>query len=358
MITATAAESPVNYLNHQSTLASWLLTKDHKRIGLMYMVVVTIAFIIGAFFAALIRAELATPAGDLLSSDVYNRVFTMHGVAMVFFVLIPAVPAILGNFVLPLMLGARDVAFPKLNLLSWYIFVLGLLFTISAMIYGGVDTGWTFYPPYSTEGSNSNVLLAGIGVFITGFSSILTGLNFMVTIHRMRAPGLTWFRLPLFIWALYATSIVIMLATPVITMTLLLVAIERVLHLGFFDPRLGGDPVLFQHLFWFYSHPAVYIMILPPMGVISEVIACFSRKNVFGYSFVAFSSLAIAIFGCLVWAHHLFGAGISPYSALIFSFLTYAVAIPSAVKVFNWTATLYLGAIWWKSPMMWVFGFI
>ena len=357
MIT-TVAESPVNYLNHQTTLASWLLTKDHKRIGLMYMVVVTIAFIIGAVFAALIRTELATPAGDLVSSDMYNRLFTMHGVAMVFFVLIPAVPAILGNFVLPLMIGAKDVAFPRLNLLSWYVFVIGLCVTLFAMAYGGVDTGWTFYPPYSTDGSNSNVLAAGIGVFITGFSSILTGLNFMVTIHRMRAPGLTWFRLPLFVWAVYSTALVMVLGTPVIAITVAMVAAERALHLGFFDPKLGGDPVLFQHLFWFYSHPAVYIMILPPMGVISETIACFSRKNVFGYSFVAFSSLAIAIFGFLVWAHHLFVAGISPYSAMVFSFLTFAVAIPSAVKTFNWTATLYRGAIWWKSPMMWTFGFM
>jgi len=354
----TLAESPVNYLNHRTTVASWLLTKDHKRIGLLYMVTVTIAFIIGAFFAGAIRMELATPGGDLVSSDTYNRLFTMHGVAMVFFVLIPAVPAILGNFVLPLMLGTKDVAFPKLNLLSWYIFVVGLIFTLGAMVYGGIDTGWTFYPPYSTEGSQSNVLLAGIGVFITGFSSILTGLNFMVTIHRMRAPGLTWFRLPLFVWALYSTSLIQVLGTPVVAITVLMLAIERALGFGIFDPRLGGDPVLFQHLFWFYSHPAVYIMILPPMGVISEVIACFSRKNVFGYSFVAFSSLAIAIFGFLVWAHHLFVAGISPYSAMVFSFLTFAVAIPSAVKTFNWTATLYRGAIWWKAPMIWVFGFI
>jgi cytochrome c oxidase subunit I len=351
-------ESPVNYLNVRHGVASWLFTKDHKRIGLMYMVVVTIAFILGAIFAGLIRMELATPEGDLVSSDTYNKLFTMHGVAMVFFVLIPVVPAILGNFVLPLQLGAKDVAFPKLNLLSWYIFVIGLVFTLVAMVTGGVDTGWTFYPPYSTEGSTSNVLLAGIGVFITGFSSILTGLNFMVTIHRMRAPGLTWFRLPLFVWALYATSLVQVLGTPVIAITVAMVAVERAFGLGFFDPRLGGDPVLFQHLFWFYSHPAVYIMILPPMGVISEVLACFSRKNVFGYSFVAFSSLAIAVFGFLVWAHHLFVAGISPYSAMVFSFLTFAVAIPSAVKTFNWTATLYRGAIWLKAPMIWVFGFL
>ena len=354
----TLAESPVNYLNVKTTLASWLFTKDHKRIGLLYRFVVTLAFIIGAIFAALIRLELATPAGDLVSSDTYNKLFTMHGVAMVFFVLIPAVPAILGNFVLPLQIGAKDVAFPKLNLLSWYIFVFGLIVTLTAMVTGGVDTGWTFYPPYSSRASESNVLLAGVGVFITGFSSILTGLNFMVTIHRMRAPGMTWFRLPLFIWAIYSTSLVQVLGTPVIAITVLMVAIERGLGFGLFDPRLGGDPVLFQHLFWFYSHPAVYIMILPPMGVISEVIACFSRKNVFGYSFVAFSSLAIAVFGFLVWAHHLFVAGISPYSAMVFSFLTFAVAIPSAVKTFNWTATLYRGAIWWKSPLMFVYGFL
>src|SRR6186713_3610726 len=271
----TLAESPVNYLNHRHTVASWLLTKDHKRIGLLYMVVVTLAFLIGAVFAAAIRLELTTPEGDLVSSDTYNRLFTMHGVMMVFFVLIPAVPAILGNFILPLQLGAKDVAFTKLNLLSWYIFVIGFLFTVYAMVTGGVDTGWTFYTPYSSRASNTNVMMTGLGVFITGFSSILTGLNFMVTIHRMRAPGLTWFRLPLFVWALYSTSLVQILGTPVIAITVLALAIERFLHFGIFDPALGGDPVLFQHLFWFYSHPAVYIMILPPMGAISEVLACF-----------------------------------------------------------------------------------
>jgi len=353
----TAAEKP-NYLNAGHGIASWLLTKDHKRIGIMYLVVVGFAFALGGVFAALIRAELATPAGDLVSADTYNRLFTMHGVAMVFFVLIPAVPAILGNFAMPLMIGAKDVAFPRLNLMSWYIFVIGIVFTLYAMITGGVDTGWTFYTPYSSTASSSNVMATGLGVFIAGFSSILTGLNFMVTIHRMRAPGLTWFRLPLFVWALYATSIVQVLGTPVVAITVLMVALERFVGLGIFRPELGGDPVLFQHLFWFYSHPAVYIMILPPMGAISEVIACFSRKPVFGYSFVAFSSLAIAVFGFLVWAHHMFVAGISPYSALVFSILTFAVAVPSAVKTFNWAATMYKGAIWLKSPMIWVLGFI
>jgi cytochrome c oxidase subunit 1 len=348
----------VNYLNHDHGVASWLLTKDHKRIGILYLIVVALAFFLGAIFAAGVRMELTTPQGDLVSADTYNRLFTAHGVMMVFFVLVPVVPAILGNFAMPLMIGAKDVAFPKLNLLSWYVFVIGFLFTVAALVFGGVDTGWTFYTPYSSNASNSNVMLTGLGVFIAGFSSILTGLNFMVTIHRMRAPGMTWFRLPLFVWALYATALVQVLGTPVIAITVLMMALERALGFGIFDPRLGGDPVLFQHLFWFYSHPAVYIMILPPMGAISEVIACFSRKNVFGYSFVAFSSLAIAVFGFLVWAHHLFVAGISPYSAMVFSFLSFAVAIPSAVKTFNWTATLYQGAIWWKAPMMWVFGFI
>jgi len=348
----------VTYVNVRHSVASWLLTKDHKRIGILYLIVVSIAFLLGGIFAVGVRIELTTPQGDFVSADTYNRLFTMHGVFMVFFVLVPVVPAVLGNFAMPLMIGAKDVAFPRINLLSWYVFVTGFLFTLTAMVTGGVDTGWTFYTPYSSSASNSNVMLTGVGVFITGFSSILTGLNFMVTIHRMRAPGLTWFRLPLFVWAIYATSLVMILATPVIAITVGMMALERALGFGIFDPRLGGDPVLFQHLFWFYSHPAVYIMILPPMGVISEVIACFSRKNIFGYSFVAFSSLAIAVFGFLVWAHHLFVSGISPYSAMVFSFLSFAVAIPSAVKTFNWTATLYQGAIWWRAPMMWVFGFL
>jgi cytochrome c oxidase subunit I len=282
----------------------------------------------------------------------------MHGVIMVFFFLIPSIPATLGNFLIPIMVGAKDLAFPRINLLSWYIYILGGLFTIVAAATGGIDTGWTFYVPYSTAASNSHVILAGLGVFITGFSSILTGLNFVVTVHRMRAPGLTWFRLPLFVWSLYATSLIMILGTPVIAITVLLVAVERGLHLGIFDPALGGDPILFQHLFWFYSHPAVYIMILPAMGVISEIVQAFSRKNVFGYAFVAFSSLAIAIIGFLVWGHHLFVSGQSTYAGLVFSVLSMLVAIPSAVKVFNWTATIYKGSVSYESPMLYVFGFI
>ena len=356
--TTGLAMPPVNYLNIRHTLASWLLTKDHKRIALLYLVSVTAFFFLGGFFAVLIRLELTTPAGDLLSSDTYNKMFTMHGIVMVFFFLIPSIPAILGNFMIPMMIGAKDLAFPRINLLSWYIYMLGGVVTLYAVAVGGVDTGWTFYTPYSTRAATTNVVATGVGVFITGFSSILTGLNFIVTIHRMRAPGLTWFRLPLFVWAHYATSLIQILGTPVIAITVLLVAVERGFGFGIFDPALGGDPVLFQHLFWFYSHPAVYIMILPSMGVISEVIACFSRKNIFGYSFVAFSSLAIAVFGFLVWAHHMFVSGISPYAAMVFSFLSFAVAIPSAVKTFNWTATLYKGAIWWQSPLIYAFGFL
>jgi cytochrome c oxidase subunit I len=354
----TAVLPRENYLNSDYSLRSWLLTTDHKRICILYLVTISLFFAIGGAFAALIRLSLASPTGGLVSDETYNKLFTMHGIIMVFFFLVPSIPATLGNFLIPLMIGAKDVAFPKLNLASWYIFTTGGCFTLWALISGGVDTGWTFYTPFSTLSSNTNVSLAALGIFIAGFASILTGLNFMVTIHRMRAPGMTWFRMPLFLWSMYATSLIMVLGTPVLAITLLLVAAERLLHLGIFDPARGGDPVLFQHLFWFYSHPAVYIMIVPSMGVVSELIAAFSRKRVFGYTFVAFSSLAIAVFGFLVWGHHLFVAGLSIYSAMVFSLLSYVVAIPSAIKVFNWTATLYKGSISLATPMLYAFGFI
>ena len=348
----------LSYLKDGYGLKSWLLTRDHKRIALLYLVSITVFFVIGGLFAMLVRLELLTPAGDLLAAETYNKMFTMHGVVMVFFFLIPSIPAVLGNFLIPIMIGAKDLAFPRINLLSWYIYILGGAFTLYVALTGGVDTGWTFYTPYSTAAANSHVIAAALGVFITGFSSILTGLNFIVTIHRMRAPGLTWFRLPLFVWSHYATSLVMILGTPVIAITVLMVAAERALHLGIFDPALGGDPILFQHLFWFYSHPAVYIMILPAMGVISEIVQAFARKNIFGYSFVAFSSLAIAIIGFLVWGHHLFVAGQSVYAGMVFSFLSFLVAIPSAIKVFNWTATIYKGSVLLESPMLYAIGFI
>lgn len=347
-----------NYLNVKDTLKSWLLTGDHKRIAVLYLVSVTFFFAIGGLFAAAVRLELLTPQGDLFTSEMYNRAFTMHGVIMVFMFLIPAIPAILGNFLIPMMIGARDLAFPKINLASWYVYMFGGFFVLASMITGGVDTGWTFYTPYSTSFANSKVVLTGLGAFVIGFSSIMTGLNFIVTIHKMRAPGLNWFKLPLFVWAHYATSLIILLGTPVIAITVLLVALERIFHLGIFDPTLGGDPVLFQHLFWFYSHPAVYIMILPAMGVISEVIPCFSRKTIFGYNFIAYSSIAIAALGFFVWGHHLFVSGQSAYAGILFSFISFFVAIPSAVKTFNWTATLYKGSISYEPPMLYAFGFI
>ena len=356
---AVVAEEPrLHYLNESYGVRSWLLTTDHKRVGLLYLISLTGAFFVGGFFAVMLRLELLTPAGDLLQAETYNKFFTMHGVIMVFFFLVPSIPAVLGNFVLPLMIGARDVAFPRLNLASWYLYVLGASFTTYAVVSGGVDTGWTFYTPYSTMSSTTQVMPTAIGIFIVGFSSILTGLNFIVTIHRMRAPGLTWFRLPLFVWALYATSLIQVLATPVLAITVTLLGLERVLRVGIFDPAIGGDPVLFQHLFWFYSHPAVYIMILPGMGVISELVTCFSRKSIFGYTYVAFSSIAIAVFGFLVWGHHLFVAGQSVYAAMVFSLLSYLVAIPSAVKVFNWTATLHKGTIEFRTPLLYALGFI
>ncbi|MCC6293117.1 MAG: cbb3-type cytochrome c oxidase subunit I [Bryobacterales bacterium] len=346
-----------SYLTKGKGVMSWLLTKDHKRIGLLYLMSITAMSLLGGFFAALIRLELITPGGDLLSAESYNKAFTMHGVIMVFFVLIPATPAVLGNFMLPIMIGARDLALPRINLLSWYIFIIGACFTLYSMISGGVDTGWTFYTPYSSTYANSAVITAALGAFISGFSSILTGLNFIVTVHKMRAPGLTWFRLPLFVWGNYATALVQILGTPVVAMTILLVAMERLFGFSFFNPNTGGDPILFQHMFWFYSHPAVYLMILPAMGVISELVTCFSRKRVFGYSFIALSSVAIAVFGFLVWGHHLFVSGQSVYGGMVFSVLTFIVAIPSAIKVFNWTATLYKGSISYEAPMLYAFGF-
>lgn len=347
-----------HFLNVDYSAKSWLLTTDHKRIALLYLVSISLFFAIGGIYAMLIRLELLTPRGDLLTGDMYNRVFTMHGFIMIFFFLIPSIPATMGNFLIPLMIGAKDLAFPRLNLASWYVYTIGGAFTIAVLALGGVDTGWTFYTPYSSTYSNSYVILAAVGAFFAGFSSIFTGINFIVTIHKMRAPGLTWFRLPLFVWAHYATSLIMILGTPVVAITLLLVAIERLFRIGIFDPALGGDPILFQHMFWFYSHPAVYIMILPSMGVISELITCFSHRRIFGYNFVAFSSLAIAVIGFLVWGHHMFVSGQSIYAGMIFSILSYIVAIPSAIKVFNWTATLYKGQVSYDTPMLYALGFI
>jgi cytochrome c oxidase subunit I len=347
-----------NYLNTEYGIKSWLLTTDHKRIALLYLLTVTFFFFIGGFFALLIRLELLTPAGDLVQADTYNKLFTMHGQVMVFFFVIPGVPAVLGNFLLPIMIGAKDLAFPRINLLSWYLLVVGGCLMMYTILAGGVDTGWTFYTPLSTAFLNSHVVAAALAVFVAGFSSILTGLNFIVTTHRMRAPGMTWSRLPLFVWANYATAIIQVLGTPVLAITLLLVALDRVFHFGFFDPQKGGDPLLFQHLFWFYSHPAVYIMILPSMGVVSEIVTCFSRKRIFGYKFMALAVIGIAVLGFLVWAHHMFVAGISLYAGLIFSLLSYLVALPSAIKVFNWTATMYKGSISYATPMLYAFGFI
>jgi len=353
-----AVETKKNYLTEKEGLMSWLLTSDHKRIAILYLIAVVAFFFIGGLFAVLIRLELATPAGDLVDSNTYNKFFTMHGIIMVLFFLIPSIPAILGNFVLPMMIGAKDLAFPKINLLSWYIYMVGGVFTLYVLLSGGVDTGWTFYTPFSSSYSNGYVIAAGLGIFINGFSAILTGLNFIVTVHRMRAPGLTWFRLPLFVWAHYATSMIQVLGTPVIAVTLFLLVLERGLHIGFFDPAYGGDPVLFQHMFWFYSHPAVYIMILPSMGVVTEIITTFCSKKPFGYTFIAFSSVAIAVFGFLVWGHHLFVSSQSVYAGMVFSVLSYIVAIPSAIKVFNWTATMYKGSVRLETPMLYAIGFI
>jgi cytochrome c oxidase subunit I len=347
-----------DYLNASYGVKSWLLTTDHKRIAILYLASITFMFFIGALFALIIRLELLVPNGTLVQADTYNKMFTMHGLVMIFFFLIPSIPTVLGNFLIPLMIGAKDVAFPKLNLMSWYVYVVGACMFIYTILTGGLDTGWTFYTPLSTSFVSSSVVVGALSIFVIGFSSILTSLNFIVTVHRLRAPGMTWGRLPLFIWASYATSVIIVLGTPLIAISMALVALERIFGIGFFDPLLGGDPLLFQHLFWFYSHPAVYVMILPGMGVISEIITCFSRKKIFGYKAMAMAILAIAVFGFLVWAHHMFVAGISVYSALVFSFLSYLVAVPSAIKVFNWTATMYRGSLYLTTPMLYALAFI
>lgn len=347
-----------NYLLTGHTLLSWLTTTDHKRIGILYAIAITFFFFIGGLAIGIVRLELMTPNGLYVSDEVYNQLFTLHGIVMVWFFLVPSIPATLGNFLLPMMIGASDMAFPRLNLLSWYIYILGAGFTCVTIIAGGVDTGWTFYTPYSTLFSNGHVIAAAFGVFVVGFSSIATGINLITTTHMLRAPGMTWFRLPLFVWANYATAIVMVLATPVLAMSLLLIIVERFFGLPIFNPADGGDPLLFQHLFWFYSHPAVYIMILPAMGVISEVFACFARRRVFGYAMMVYAIMTIAVVGFFVWGHHMFVSGESQYANLVFSFLSFIVAVPSAIKVFNWTATLYAGQVTFEAPMIYALGFL
>jgi cytochrome c oxidase subunit I len=358
MSASAAAEFPVTYVSAGHTIRSWLLTRDHKRIALMFFGSITFFFFVGGIAATLMRLQLVEPQGTFLQPDIYNRLFTMHGIVMVWFFLIPSIPTTFGNFLLPLMIGAHDLAFPRLNLASWYVFNLSGLIAIYFLFVGGVDTGWTFYTPYSTLFSNGYVIAAAVAVFINGFSTIATALNFVVTTHKLRAPGMTWFRLPLFVWAMYATSIIMLLATPVLAMTVALIAIERFMGIGIFDPALGGDPILFQHMFWFYSHPAVYIMILPAMGVASEIIACFARRPLFGYRGMCYALITIAVIGFFVWGHHMFTAGISLLSAVVFSMMSFLVAVPSAIKVFNWTATLHNARIRFDAPMLYALGFV
>ncbi len=346
-----------NYLKAGKGWKSWFFTLDHKRIGIMYMIGVMGSFFLAGAFAMVLRTELMTPGQTVMSSDFYNQMFTLHGAIMVFLFIIPSVPAILGNFALPIMLGAKDVAFPKLNLFSFHLWIIGAALFVLSLVTGGLDTGWTFYTPYSVTTSTS-VIFAVMGAFILGFSSIFTGMNFLVTVHKMRPPGMTFFRMPLFVWAIYSTAMIQILATPVLGITLLLLAVERSFGLGIFDPALGGDPVLFQHFFWFYSHPAVYIMILPGMGIISELMAVFCRKHIFSYRWIAYSSVAIAMFGFLVWGHHMFTSGQSKLASMVFSALTFSVSIPSAIKVFNWLATMYKGAIILKTPMLYALEFL
>lgn len=355
---ASTAHNPnENYLNWQKGLWSWLSTVDHKRIGILYMISVMIFFALGGTFAMLIRWELFSTGKNIMDAHLYNQAMTFHGAIMVFMVIIPGIPAFLGNFVMPIMIGAKDVAFPRLNLLSWYCLMVGAAIAFCALIFSGADTGWTFYTPYSVTTQNGTIWLV-FGAFVIGFSSILTGLNFIVTVHKLRAPGMSFWRMPLFVWALYSTALLQVLATPVLAITLLLLCAERLLGVGIFDPKLGGDPVLFQHFFWFYSHPAVYIMILPAMGVVSELIATFSQKTIFGYRAIALSSVGIAAVSFFVWGHHMFVSGQSEFAGVVFSFITMLVGVPTAIKCFNWVATLYKGSVRFDSPMLFALGFL
>ncbi len=346
-----------NYLNWKKGIMSWLFTLDHKRIGVLYMITVFSFFFVGGVFALLMRLELFKVGETIMNSGIYNQIMTYHGAIMVFMVIIPGIPAFLGNFALPLQIGAKDVAFPRINLMSWYCLLIGAVVALLSLFLGGVDTGWTFYTPYSIK-TNTAVIPVVLGAFIMGFSSILTGLNFIVTIHKLRAPGMSFFHMPLFVWSLYSTAIIQVLATPVLAITLLLLIGERVLDVGIFNPEKGGDPVLFQHFFWFYSHPAVYIMILPAMGVISELVAAFSRQRIFGYKSVVFASLGIAGVSFFVWGHHLFVSGQSAWAGIIFSFLTVLVGVPTAVKIFNWVATMYKGSLKFDTPFLYALGFL
>lgn len=358
----TSAGSYVNFYQEPSKykgIFKWIFSTDHKRIGLMYMIGIVLFFLVGITLGVLMRIEMLTPGKTIVDAQTYNSFFTLHGVIMIFLVIIPGIPAVFGNFMLPLQIGAKDVSFPRLNLLSWWFYIIGGLFILASLHLkgGAIDTGWTFYVPYSIR-TTTNVILPLIGAFILGFSSILTGLNFVTTVHRLRAPGMTFFKMPLFVWALYATAWIQVIATPIIGITIVLVILERVAQVGLFDPALGGNPVLFEHLFWIYSHPAVYIMILPAMGVVSEIIPTFTKKTIFGYKAIAFSSLAIAFIGYFVWAHHMFTSGMSETSRFVFSLLTFLVAIPSGVKVFNWVASLYRGSITLGAPLVYVMSFI
>jgi cytochrome c oxidase subunit 1 len=352
----------VSYLEYKGKhkgLLGWILSTDHKRIAILYLVSLIVFFLTAVTFGFLMRFEMLSPGKTIMDPQTYNALFTLHGVIMIFLFIIPGIPAVFGNFFLPIMLGAKDVSFPRLNLLSWYFYIFGAFLVLVSLFVGGgpIDTGWTFYVPYSLR-TQANVSLAVFAAFVLGFSSILTGLNFIVTIHRMRCPGMGWFKMPLFAWGLYSTSWIQVLATPVLGITLLLIILERFFGIGIFDPALGGDPLLYQHLFWIYSHPAVYIMILPAMGLVSEIIPTFSKKDIFGYGPIAMSSLAIAFVGYLVWGHHMFSSGISDTARAIFSFLTFVVAIPTGIKVFNWVATMYKGSIDARAPFLFVVAFI
>ncbi len=341
----------------QGFVRKYVFSLDHKIIGIQYIITAFVFFVLAGCLAEIIRIQLMHANGGFVTANTYDEVYSIHGSAMVWLVIIPMLTGGFGNFVMPVQLGARDVAFPWLNMISFWLFPVAGLMLFSSFLMGAPVAGWTEYPPMSLQGGAGTSMWCA-AIFLVGVSSTLTGINFLVTILKMRAPGMTFTRMPLFCWGQLATAPLLMIATTALAAALAALFMERQFGVPFYDPTKGGSPVLWQHMFWFYSHPAVYIMILPAFGIMSEVISVFSRKPVFGYRMIAFSSAAIALAGFMVWAHHMFTSGIAPYMQLPFMVLTFAIAVPTGIKIFSWLATMWGGKIHLTTSMLFALGFL
>ncbi len=341
----------------QGFIRRYVFSIDHKIIGIQYISTGLIFLVLAGLLDEVLRKQLMNANGGFVSNNTYNEVYSIHGSAMVWLVVIPLMTGAFGNFVMPLQIGARDVAFPWLNMISFWMFPVAGLMLFSSFLMGAPVAGWTEYPPMSLQGEAGTSMWCA-AIFLVGISSTLTGMNFMVTILKMRAPGMTLTRMPLFVWAQLATAPLSMVATTALAGALAALFMERQFGVPFFDPTKGGSPLLWQHMFWFYSHPAVYIMILPAFGMISEILPTFARKPIFGYKMIAFSSVTIALAGFMVWAHHMFTSGLAPFMQLPFMLLTFVIAVPTGVKIFSWITTLWGGKIHFTSAMLFAIGFV